>query len=132
MKKYITGISYLLGALLLWIGPKTIFQVCEATEKKMKCYWTTRAEAGIGILLAAAGILIIFTASEQVRIGIHRMVVAISVVGLLIPAWLIGGCQNQMMPCRKVTFPAFYLIHGVLLIISLIASFTKENKYRTE
>ena len=127
MKKYFTGILYLIGALLIWIGPKTIFQVCEQGEKKMKCFWTTQAEIGLAILLAVAAVLILLAANAQVRKGLYAMVAAINVVGILFPAVLIGGCPNHMMPCQKVTFPALYLIHGILLLVSLVSLLRKED-----
>ena len=120
MKKYLTGILYIIGAVLIWIGPNTIFRVCDQEEMKMKCYWSTRAEAGIAVLLAAAALIILLSEDAQAGKGFYLMLAAINVVGILVPALLIGGCPNHMMSCQKVTFPAFYLIHGILLVVSLV------------
>lgn len=128
MKRYLKGILYLIGAVLIWIGPKTMFEVCEQGEKKMKCFWSIQAEIGLAILLAVAAVIILLSANAQIRKGVYVMVIAINVVGILFPAVLIGGCPNHMMPCQKVTFPALYLIHGILLLVSLASLLIKEEK----
>lgn len=117
--KIVSALILVIGAILLIIGPKTIFKVCDATEKQMKCYWTTRAEIGIAIVLVAAAILTVLAKEAKELQAISKLTIAINLVGILLPAVLIGGCSNKMMACQTTTFPAFYLIHGVLIVWNL-------------
>lgn len=119
-KRYLTALIYLIGGVLLWFGPKTLFQVCDTSDKVMKCYWVTQGEVGIAIILLAAGVFVALTNSKEQQLGIYKLILIVNLVGVLIPSVLIGGCANQMMLCQKVTFPVFYLIHAVLFLWTII------------
>lgn len=117
-----TGIPLIVLGLLIAIGPYTLFKVCDHTEKIMKCYWTARAEIGIGVLIAIAGILIIAFKSRQASISISILNVFTSIVAILVPAVLIGGCGMKTMACRASTFPVLYVLSSISIIISAFNS----------
>lgn len=117
-----TGLYFCLAAILLGIGPNTIFKVCRPGETYMKCWWSTQAEIAIAILLAVIGIGIFVFQSKQVRFGMSLVGVAIGVMAILIPGLLIGGCMNPTMACRSITFPCIYVIATITILVALVNS----------
>jgi len=118
--KLITSIIYLAAAILFIVGPATIFKVCEVEEKPMLCHWSTRAEIGIAIILIVAAILYFLTKTVREKIFITIVAIVVSIVAVLVPNILIGGCTMKTMACQSITFPAFYVISSVLIIYSVI------------
>lgn len=121
-KVIIIGV-YLAAALLYIVGPNSLFKVCEVGEKPMKCHWSTQGEIGIAIILI--GIAVVYAAAKTAREKGLLSIISIvnSVVAILIPAVLIGGCGMKTMPCQSTTFPAFYIISFILILISLFNIF---------
>jgi len=117
-----TAVYYIITAIFILVGPQTFIRACATTEKVMKCHWAVRAEFGVGIIIAAAGLLTLIFKSKEIRVGVSLLTVFTSIVGILIPSVLIGGCSNLMMACRTVTFPAIYAISGITLTVSLVNS----------
>ncbi|NLD46099.1 MAG: DUF4418 family protein, partial [Clostridiaceae bacterium] len=66
-KRVILGAIVTILGFLLAVGPWYIFKVCGST---MKCFWTGRAELGIGILIIILGILNMAIPSIQARLGL--------------------------------------------------------------
>jgi len=122
------GIVYLIVGVLLIVGPQTFIPVCPQGEKIMKCFWTQRAELGVGILFIASGGCVLLAKSELIRFGISISNVFLGVFTLLIPSVLIGGCKKLDMACRSITFPIFYVIASVVIIISLVNCFYLRKK----
>ncbi len=128
--KLITTITYLFIAILLIVGPHTIFKVCEVMEKPMRCYYSARAEIGIAVILLVIAILYFFTKTKRERVLVNIAVIPIGIVALLIPSILIGGCGMKTMACQAATFPAIYAISALMMIFSLfnIFNLTKSDK----
>ncbi|WP_461248103.1 DUF4418 family protein, partial [Treponema sp. R6D11] len=60
MKKRIFGIAVTVLGLLLALGSQFLFKVCEPMgDMIMKCFWSARAEIGVGAVIAALGIALI-------------------------------------------------------------------------
>jgi hypothetical protein len=118
--RLITGVPFIILGLLIAIGPQTLFKVCAHTEKIMKCYWTSRAEIGIGALILISGILIIASKSREARISVSILTLFTSIFAILVPAVLIGGCGMDTMACRSTTFPALYVLNSISIIISIL------------
>lgn len=112
-------IFYIIVAALLIFGPRTIFKVCEQMDDPMKCYWSIRAEIGTAIWFIAIALAYIFTKNRYTRIAHSFYGIVGSIVAILIPAVLIGGCADMMMECRSVAFPAIYIISGLTIVVSL-------------
>ena len=81
----------------------------------MKCFWTARAELGIGILIAVLGILLIAFRSAQVRLGLSISLALNGILALLIPNVLIGVCSDAHSTCRMLTLPALTILSGVAI-----------------
>jgi len=130
MKRRIIGFIFTALGLLLALGPQFLFKVCPVLEDMfMKCHWTARAEIGIGGLIAAFGILLILFTDVKMRLVLAIAVFLSSVLALLIPYVLIGGCPMHTMPCRKVAIPAITVISILLIIISgLYTAYLAKNR----
>ena len=117
--KIINALFYIIAGTLLITGPHTLFKVCDTTEKIMKCWWSTRAEAAIGGLIVFSGIILLFLKSKDALQTINLSNIAAGIAGILIPSVLIGGCGKVTMPCRSLTFPAIYVISAVIILFSI-------------
>jgi hypothetical protein len=114
----------LLGALTALI-PIWIFPVCEKLIETaaggtvlMKCHWSGQAEIGIGLLVLCSGILLVLLRSPHVRIGVSLMSALSAVLGIAVPAFLIGGCAMETMTCRISTFPAIYVLCALTVALN--------------
>lgn len=88
--------------------------------KIMKCFWTSRAEIGIGSLVIAIGLLVLVSRSLFVRIGLSMAIACTAVLAAAIPTILIGVCGNEMMRCNMGAKPALVLLSLVLAIVAII------------
>jgi hypothetical protein len=116
--RLITGITIVILGLLLAVGVQTIFPVCEAGDKIMKCFWTGRAASGIGGVIAAIGILLLMFKDKRTRIGLLLSLVPIGIYAVLIPNVLIGVCGGAHMDCRALALPAITIIGAAVSVIS--------------
>ncbi|MDR2604271.1 MAG: DUF4418 family protein [Desulfovibrio sp.] len=83
------------------------------------CFWTAKAEAGLGGLVIFASLLLFFAGSPEQRSGITLMLAGVAVLGALIPSELIGVCRQESMPCRAGTLPALLLLSGFFFLFAL-------------
>ena len=145
MRKIIIGTTVIVLGLLISLGPQLLFKVCEnttascggsisecCTELKASsccspairnipiCYWTARAEIGMGLLIAALGTCIIIFSDSNMQSGLLIGTFLASIIALFIPHTLIGGCASMDMLCRKTAFPALTAISIVLLAFTAI------------
>ncbi|WP_294964239.1 DUF4418 family protein [uncultured Gilliamella sp.] len=86
----------------------------------MKCFWTARAEVGIGIVVLAIGLLMLFSRTVFVRMGLSMALACISFFTAAIPTILIGVCPGAMMLCNMGTKPALILLSASLLVVAII------------
>lgn len=106
-------ICILLGGLVIAI-PWALFPVCPHDEMKMACFYTAKAETGVGAMIAAAGILYILFKNKGIRIGLGLAQILNSALIIALPLWLTGICKMSTMVCRIGTYPA-WLVAGILL-----------------
>ncbi len=128
------SIGYILLGALLSLIPAVIFPVCES-EKKMSCYYTARAEIGVGIFIIILGIAYILFKSEELRAGISLSIAVSSILIVLLPLKLTGLCKMSDMACRIGTLPALIVIAIIIAAVSLgnfvyilISSKSKKNE----
>lgn len=114
------GIVYLILGVLLIVGPMTFISVCPQGEKIMKCFWTQRAELGVGVVFVMSGLFMMLLKSESVRLGMSISNALLGILTILMPAVLIGGCKKADMACRSITFPVFYVIGAIAIIVSVV------------
>lgn len=95
----------------------------------MKCYWTARAELGIGLLIALLGVVLLAFKSASVRLGFSLALIPIGILTLLIPGPLIGVCGGARMTCRWQALPALTVLGAAVTIVSAInALYLTQNK----
>lgn len=122
--RLLSGIAVAVLGLLIALVPFCIFPVCSKVIEtaacgtvSMKCFWSGRAEIGIGLLVLCGGIFLILFRSSLTRIGISVMTGLAGVLSFLIPNLLIGGCEMPTMPCRMTTFPALDVLSIVTVAV---------------
>jgi hypothetical protein len=120
--RIISGTVTIALGLLIAFGPQFIFKVCDTTEEGFpRCHWSAQAEIGMGMVLAALGGCFMVFAEQKIRFGLTISVLLISIIALLIPHSLIGGCSMMSMACRRVAFPALSVI-SILLLVGAVAN----------
>jgi len=141
-KAIICGSIIIVFGLLIALGPKFLFKVCDQTMTSTEstedccaepakssccgttasslpiCHWSAQAEIGIGLLIAALGACMIVFTDRKTHLGLLIGAFLASIIALAIPNMLIGGCGMMSMQCRKIAFPALAVESVVLLIFS--------------
>ncbi|HEX3077184.1 MAG TPA: DUF4418 family protein [Lachnospiraceae bacterium] len=128
--KLLILIVYLIAAIVYIFGPLTIFKICEAEDHPMKCYWSSKAEIGIALILVVVAVLNYFSKTTREKTFLAILAIALGIVAILIPSVLIGGCGMKTMPCQKSTFPAYYVTSAILIVVSIfdvIDSYLKDS-----
>lgn len=117
--KYIIGTAILLIGLLIAFGPQSIFSVCEFNpEKPMKCNWMAKAELGVGLVIAAEGVLSMLSDDKARRFGLYLSVLLLGAVVIALPHVLIGVCKNAHMACVALTRPALTVLGFGTFVVS--------------
>ena len=122
MKKIIiSGVVVIVLGLLIAFGPQFLFKVCGYGESGFPhCNWSAQAEIGIGLLIVALGVCMFVFTDVKTRLGLLIGTFLASIIALVIPNMLIGGCGMMSMQCRKVAFPALTVESVVLLVFSAV------------
>lgn len=140
--RVVSSLVYIIIGILFILFPMYILPVCPSESvnlptamqgqvehmhtgvgKIMKCFWTGRAEVGVGCLIIAIGILMLFCQKIFLRMGLSMAIACISLFALAIPTVLIGVCDNQMMRCNMGAKPALVLLSLLLFIVALVNTF---------
>ena len=111
--------AFVLLGLLVILAPTVIFPVCE-TEMKMACFFTKKAEIGVGLLIAAIGVVSFFLKNKDIRIGLSIAQFLNAALVLALPLKLTGLCKKSDMACRVKTLPALIVL-SVLLAVTAAA-----------
>jgi hypothetical protein len=114
--RIILGSIVTILGLMLAAGPWYIFKVCGSS---MKCFWTGRAELGIGVLIIILGILNMVVSSIQVRLGLNLALIFVGILSALIPTWLIRVCSMPKMNCHAVAAPSILFISILVTLLAL-------------
>ncbi|MDR1943890.1 MAG: DUF4418 family protein [Synergistaceae bacterium] len=116
--RIISGVSALILGLLISMGPRYLFKVCEPApgSRFMNCHWTARAELGVGVMIAVLGLTLLVFKSGGTRLGVACAIFLSGALVLSFPHALIGGCAMEAMACRRTAFPALTVL-GVLTVV---------------
>ena len=112
--------AFILLGLLVILAPTVLFPVCES-EMKMACFFKKKAEIGVGLVIAALGVIYFFLKNKDIRLGISIAQFLNAGLVLAFPAKLTGLCKMSDMACRVKTYPALIVL-SVLLALTAAAN----------
>ena len=112
--------AFILLGLLVILAPTVLFPVCES-DMKMACFFTKKAEIGVGLVIAALGVIYFFLKNKDIRLGISIAQFLNAGLVLAFPAKLTGLCKMSDMACRVKTYPALIVL-SVLLVLTAAAN----------
>ena len=118
--RYITSIIHIILGVLLILIPTVLFPVCPSDEMRMSCFYTSKAEIGLGILSIILGIAELIASKDEIRAGLGIAQAAVAVLVLLYPLKLTGLCGMSDMRCRVQTLPALIVFSVILFVFSAI------------
>lgn len=132
--KTISGIALVILGALISIAPAfLISRNCLAM--KMRCFGTTKAELGAGILIIILALLFIYFESREIRLGLSLSLAFIGIFSALLPTVLIGVCNGSCsLKCSCNTASSIIMaILGILvLLISLVNLRLLNNQYKKQ
>jgi hypothetical protein len=125
----VSTITAVLSVLLI-VGPMYIFPVCEYSKGMMievkhggfvpmKCTYTAKAEIAMAAIALTIAVLLILARTSESRRLLNVVLLAVGILVIVIPLWLIGVCGGPMMPCRIGTLPFLELIGGLIIAVSV-------------
>ena len=123
----VTNVVSITSGLLLCVGPYTVFKSCETTEKMMRCAYSVRMEFLIGGLIILISVISLFECNTW---KYYFLNVLVWCYGIIIPAFVIGGCANSDMRCQSVTFPLFYIISIANIVLSILGLMVDRRRTR--
>jgi hypothetical protein len=112
------GGFYVIAALILAVGPQTFLKVCDTSKMVMKCHWAAGAEAAIGIILLAAGILYLLPGQKETKLAVSLFGLVTGITAILVTIVLIGGCDHAGAVCRDVSFPVLNTVSTLSILAS--------------
>jgi hypothetical protein len=114
--RIISGGGAALLGLLIALGPQFLFKPCGTSGDSFShCHWSIQGEIGIGMIIAALGICLMVFTDPKTRLGLTIGIFFASIVALLIPNALIGGCNSLSMRCHRIAFPAL-TVYSILVL----------------
>ena len=111
--------AFILLGLLVILAPTVLFPVCES-EMKMACFFTKKAEIGVGLVIAALGVIYFFLKNKDIRLGISIAQFLNAGLVLAFPAKLTGLCKMSDMACRVKTYPALIVLSVLLALTAAV------------
>ena len=111
--------AFILLGLLVILAPTMLFPVCES-EMKMACFFTKKTEIGVGLVIAALGVIYFFLKNKDIRLGISIAQFLNAGLVLAFPAKLTGLCKMSDMACRVKTYPALIVLSVLLALTAAV------------
>jgi uncharacterized membrane protein len=125
--RLITGISTaILGAFIACV-PNFIWPIGEhCRQMMMECVAAAKTEYGIGVLIVFLAILLGFTESREIRIGISTGLGFVGILAALVATVLVGFCDgacSQQCACNPMTAPLMSALGILVAVVSFINAF---------
>jgi len=119
-KTIIFSIAFTICGLLIALGPAYLFKACSAgcCAAYPTCLWATRITLGLGMIIAAQGLLYIIYNDPKIQLGMTVGIFLASIMVLLTIHVIIGGCAIKTMKCNLVAYPVLSAIGALMIILS--------------
>jgi hypothetical protein len=117
-RNILIGSAIAILGLLLIFGPKFLFKACSVHDygdAPPHCFYSIRAELGVGIIIVALGICFILLSDLKIQQGLTVGLFFMGIIALFIPTLLIGGCAVKTMRCHTTAFPLLIIISSIVL-----------------
>ena len=128
----------ILGVLLALI-PTIILPVCDGNLElvsgklvPMKCFWMSRAQIAMGIVVVGAGVTALFTTALQSRLTAAFFVIISGIVSILVATTLIGVCANETMACHTGSLPGVIVVDILIILVAVILAATSAASMKRE
>ncbi len=117
-------------SIALAAGVLTIFHPCNE-EKKMACFYTSRAEVALGVLVFFLSAVSFFFGRKE-RGGIFIASAGIGILAAVFPVAVTGVCKMSSMHCRKATLPFAVLVGTAIFIVSSAGAFRSLKREKSQ
>lgn len=111
--------NIILGVLLILV-PTVLLKPCSHEEMKMACYYTSRAEIGIGAFIIFLGVATALAKGKEIRTGISIALLGAGILAIAFPLKLTGLCGMSSMACHVKTLPGIVVVSVLLEALSII------------
>ena len=101
-------------------GAMTAGATAAARPTPMRCYWTARAEVGVALPLAAAGVLLFVSRRRETRRALAVLIGVLGAVAMLLPTVLIGVCAQSSAICNTTMRPILLAAGGATVALGLV------------
>lgn len=130
----LTGVTALIGGILLLVVPRFILPACEYQGyAAMHCSHTARWEMAVGTLLIATGVPALVLKSRIGLIMCSLAALSLFIISFVLPD-VSGYCRSVRMPCNYGMVPGIRFIAavgGTAAIAAVISIFTQYGRNRT-
>jgi hypothetical protein len=99
-----------------------------SSDSHMSCWFTARAEAGIGALVILSGLTLIALPGRNSRKAIGVQAIGLGLVTILLPTLLTGICPPASAPCRIGTQPGLIVFGIITVVTGLYLVFSSDDK----
>ncbi len=110
------------GGGAMTTGTSTMATSTSAAAKPtpMRCYWTARAELGLALPLAAAGILLFVSRRRETSRSLAVLIGVLGAVAMLLPTVLVGVCAQSGAICNTTMRPILLAAGGATVALGLV------------
>ena len=116
-------------ALVVAVGSVTFLSPCVHEDGSFgSCHWAGQGMLGVGALMAALSLLILFSGKRLFRAAMYFSLALTAVLGLFIPGGLIALCKMSAMRCRAVMQPAMIILFCVALLCAVTGAVMSARK----
>lgn len=118
--KTLSGIVLaILGALISFMPKWLMDEHC--INARMNCFWSGKAELGIGLLIVILALLLIYFESKEIRMGINLSLALIGIFSALITSVLIGFCGGSCGAKCTCSPAATYIMTGLGVLVTILS-----------
>jgi hypothetical protein len=119
-KTIIFGSTVIICGLLITLGPIYLFKACApgCCSAYPECIYAVQAELAMGMIITALGIFFFVYNDSKTQMGMTIGIFLTSIMVILIPHVIIGGCAIRTMECNILTYPILTVLGVFVLVFS--------------